>query len=117
MQLAAGPGQPLDGGDAGAVGLHGEDGAALDAVLRTVGAAHENGAGSTVARVAADDRANLAELFTEMMNEEGPGLDVVDVARAVDVDTDPDTVRRGHKASRGDVRNGPSRGGRPRATS
>jgi hypothetical protein len=50
------PGQSLDGEDVGAVGLHGEHRAGLDAVTVQV-----NGARPAVAGVAADDGADLAE--------------------------------------------------------
>ncbi|GAA4246008.1 hypothetical protein GCM10022255_015600 [Dactylosporangium darangshiense] len=47
-----------------------------------------------------------------MLDEKGPRIDVVDEAAAVDVDTHANALGRGHGASRGDVPNGPSRGGR-----
>ena len=66
--------QALDGGDVAAVGLDGEHGAALDALPVEV-----DGAGAAVAGVAADDRADLAELLAQVVDEQRSRLDLVGV--------------------------------------
>ena len=89
VQRAVVGGEALDGGDLAAVGLHGEHRAALHALAVEV-----DGAGAAVAGVAADDGADLAELFAQVVHEQRPGLDVVGVGDAVDGDID-----LGHRAS------------------
>ena len=78
VQLAV-PLEALDGEHLGAVGLDGQHRAGLHAHPVEV-----NGARPAVARVAADHRARLAEPFTQVLDEQHAGLDVVLVDEAVD---------------------------------
>jgi hypothetical protein len=84
VQCAVGAGQPLDGGNRRAVGLQGQHGAALDAVPRLVGGAHQHRAGTTVAGVAADDGTGLANRVAQVVDQQRARFDVVDVPTAVD---------------------------------
>src|SRR5665213_94669 len=70
MQLVA-LSDALDGDDVGAVALHGEDGAALDAV-----AIDRDDAAAALAGVAADMRAGEGEIFPQELDEQGARLDV-----------------------------------------
>ena len=74
---------PLDRRDLAAVGLDGQDGAALHGLAVEV-----HGAGAAVAGVAPDDGADLAELLPQVVDEQRPRFDVVDVGRAVDPHVD-----------------------------
>ena len=84
MQLAVGAGQPLDRGHLVAVGLHGQHRAALHAH-----AVEQHRARAAVARVAADDRADLAQLLAQVVHEQQAGFDVVAVLDAIDSGFDP----------------------------
>jgi hypothetical protein len=79
VQLALRRGDPLDRRHLAAVGLHGEDGAALHGLAVEV-----DGAGAAVAGVAADDGADLPQLLPQVVDEECPRFDVVHVGRPVD---------------------------------
>ena len=67
--------------DVGAVGLHGEHGAALHGLAVEV-----QGARAARRRVAADVGAGEAEGFAHVVHEQRPRLDVALVRRAVDGD-------------------------------
>src|SRR6266851_4152786 len=77
-------GEALDGGDAASIRLNGQDGAALDR-----GPVHQHGAGTAVGGIAPDGGAGLADGFSQVMNKQQTGLDVVFVSDSVDVDGDP----------------------------
>jgi hypothetical protein len=70
-QGPVGPGDPFDGGDAGAVGLNRETHAALDRHV-----VHVDGAGAAMAGVATDMRPGEIQLFAQKMDEQGARLDV-----------------------------------------
>jgi hypothetical protein len=65
-------------GDGGAVALHREDGAGLDAV-----AAHMDDAGAALAGVAADMRAGQAQLFAQQLDQQRARFDLDLVLSAV----------------------------------
>src|SRR5262249_32858699 len=88
VQRTVRAGEALDGRDALPVGLHGQHGAALHAVADLVRGAHEHRARAAVAGVTADDGAGFADVVAEVLNEEGPRLDRVDVLADVDIDRD-----------------------------
>ncbi len=79
----------LDRGDRCAIGLRGEDGAALDRLAVQV-----NGAGAARARVAADMRAGQSQRLAKKMDEQLAGLDLGVVLDPVDRDINRnDTLR------------------------
>src|SRR5712691_1702503 len=76
-------GEALDGGDGGAVSLHGEERARLHRH-----AFHEDDAGAALARVAADVGARQTDDFSDVVDEKQSWLDFVAVRLAVDGDLD-----------------------------
>jgi hypothetical protein len=61
---------PFDGDDLGPVGLDGQDGAGLDRP-----AVHEHGAGAALTGVTSHVGPDEALIFTQVMDEQRPGLD------------------------------------------
>src|SRR5207245_3620475 len=88
VQLAP-HGQALDGRDLGAVGLHGKDGARLDAV-----AVHLDGTGPAAAGGARDVGAGQARLLANVVDEQRARFDLVFVLGAIDRHRHP--VSHGH---------------------
>src|SRR4029077_4693813 len=94
-------GHALDRGEVPALGLDGEHGAALDGL-----AVDEDGAGATLAGVAADMGAGGARFVADVMHEQEPRLDLVLMPAAVDRRGDlmlhlrPPSSRKGSLARR-----------------
>ena len=86
-QLAVVAREALDGADRRAVGLDGEQHAALDRL-----AVELDGAGAAVAGVAADVGAGEVEVVAQEVHEQPRGRDLALVGRAVDLDRDRPAV-------------------------